>query len=101
MFEIIRGLIQKVRLVPMGGTLTIELSGDLAGILALSEAGKSDAAAASGALQIKMVAGVRFEPTIFRPARIAQILPMRRVAPSWRFSKHPSYSLLSQLSCAA
>jgi hypothetical protein len=51
-------LIQEVRLVPLGGKLTIELAGDLAGILALSEAGKSGSrVAGSRALQIKMVAG--------------------------------------------
>jgi hypothetical protein len=58
-FEIVRSLIKEVRLVPANGTLAIELAGDLAGILALSEAGKGDSSTASKALQIKMVAGAR------------------------------------------
>ena len=58
-FEIIRGLIREVRLVPVDGLLAIELAGDLAGILALSEAGKSGTSSVSKALQIKMVAGAR------------------------------------------
>jgi len=52
-------LIREVRLVPTDGGLTIELAGDLAGILALSEAGKESTASRSRALQIKMVAGTR------------------------------------------
>ena len=58
-FELIRSLIREVRLVPASGGLTIELVGDLAGILALSEAGKGSTASGSKALQIKMVAGTR------------------------------------------
>ena len=65
-FEIIRGLIAEVRLVPSEGALTIELAGDLAGILAVCEAHGKGAEASSKALQIKMVAGVGFEPTTFR-----------------------------------
>ena len=59
-FEIIRGLIAQVRLVPNGGELSIELLGDLAGILAVTERAK-DGGATPGekALQIKMVAGAR------------------------------------------
>ena len=66
-FEIIRGLIREVRLVPTEGVLAIELSGDLAGILAVCEGGASTSGvSASRALQIKMVAGAGFEPTTFR-----------------------------------
>ena len=65
-FELIRSLIREVRLVPADGGLTIELAGDLAGILALSEAGKGSTASGPRALQIKMVAGTGFEPVTFR-----------------------------------
>jgi site-specific DNA recombinase len=59
-FELIRGLIDAITLTPVEGRLEIELRGDLAGILALSEAGKPGAfSAKEKALQIKMVAGAR------------------------------------------
>ena len=59
-FELIRGLIDSVMLTPTDGKLEIELRGDLAGILALSEAGKGSAfSPKEKALQIKMVAGTR------------------------------------------
>ena len=45
----------------------LELRGDLAGILAISEAGKAGAfSPKEKALQIKMVAGRGFEPLTFR-----------------------------------
>jgi site-specific DNA recombinase len=57
-FELIRGLIDAVLLKPADGKLEIELRGELAGILALSEAGKASAfSPEEKALQIKMVAG--------------------------------------------
>jgi site-specific DNA recombinase len=57
---LIRSLIGAVILTPVDGKLEIELHGDLAGILALSEAGKQSAfSAKEKALQIKMVAGAR------------------------------------------
>ncbi len=66
-FGLIRGLIDAVVLMPVDGKLEIELRGDLAAILALSENGKNKAfSAREKALQIKMVAGVGFEPTTFR-----------------------------------
>ncbi len=57
-FEIIRSLIDEIRLVPEGGALEIELRGELAGILALaSESTKARGLPTSGlAEQIKMVA---------------------------------------------
>jgi hypothetical protein len=58
-FEIVRSLIQEVRLVPVKGELSIELVGDLAGILAVAQGGKEGLSASSAALQIKMVAGAR------------------------------------------
>ena len=66
-FELIRGLIDAIMLTPVDGTLEIELRGDLAGILALSEAGEAGAfSRKEKALQIKMVAGRGFEPLTFR-----------------------------------
>jgi DNA invertase Pin-like site-specific DNA recombinase len=59
-FGLIRSLIDAVILTPVDRKLEIELRGDLAGILALSEAGKSSAFSPNEkALQIKMVAGAR------------------------------------------
>jgi site-specific DNA recombinase len=57
-FGVIRGLIDGVVLTPAGDKLEIQLRGDLAGILALSEVGKGKAfSPKEKALQIKMVAG--------------------------------------------
>jgi site-specific DNA recombinase len=58
--ELIRGLIDAIILTPVGGKLEIELRGDLAGIIAISEAGKASTfSPKEKALQIKMVAGAR------------------------------------------
>ena len=66
-FDIVRGLVDEVRIVPTNGEITIELRGELAGILALAEGAKQSARSPEDqALQIKMVAGVGFEPTTFR-----------------------------------
>jgi site-specific DNA recombinase len=66
-FELIRGLIDAIILTPADGKLNIELRGDLAGILAMSEAAKAEAfSPKEKALQIKMVAGRGFEPLTFR-----------------------------------
>jgi len=57
-FELIRGLVDVIILTPVDGELEIELRGDLAGILAMSEAGSAGAfSPKEKALQIKMVAG--------------------------------------------
>jgi site-specific DNA recombinase len=54
-------------LTPANGKLEIELRGDLAGILALSKAGEvSTFSTKERALQIKLVAGIGFEPMTFR-----------------------------------
>ena len=66
-FDIIRSLIDEVRLVPQDGDLGVELKGELAGILSLCDTKKKPAASyEERAKQIKMVAGVGFEPTTFR-----------------------------------
>ncbi len=56
-FDIIRSLISEIRLVPVDGVIAIELTGDLAGILAISAGPTGEGSAVSKALQIKMVAG--------------------------------------------
>lgn len=60
-FELIRSLIDEIRLVPDDGELRIELKGELAGILALAAGSKKpgNLSAAGLAEQIKMVAGTR------------------------------------------
>ena len=66
-FDIIRELIDEVRLVPENGELRIDLRGELAGILSLCDSKKKPASSyEERAQQIKMVAGVGFEPTTFR-----------------------------------
>jgi site-specific DNA recombinase len=66
-FELIRSLIDEVRLIPKDGELRISLKGELAGILSLADSHKKPATSEEGrAEQIKMVAGVGFEPTTFR-----------------------------------
>ncbi len=68
-FDTIRSLIEVIRLVPEDGDLRIEIKGELGGILALCEAAETRKPGRDGrarAEQIKMVAGVGFEPTTFR-----------------------------------
>ena len=68
--EILRGLIDKIVIhsaeaEPHG--FVVDLEGDLAGILSLCQEGKKAAGLSSDDLvQIKLVAGVGFEPTTFR-----------------------------------
>ena len=65
--EIIRSLVDEIVLTPEHGELRIDLKGELAGILAMSTDSKKPAAATrDGFEQIKLVAGVGFEPTTFR-----------------------------------
>ena len=65
--ELIRSLIEAIVLIPEQGSLKVEVRGELAAILAYGEdrkkPGRTDRALAE---QIKMVAGVGFEPTTFR-----------------------------------
>jgi hypothetical protein len=67
-FEPIRSLIDEIRLVPEAGALRVELRGELAGILALAaDSNKPGNLSTAGlAEQIKMVAGIGFEPMTFR-----------------------------------
>lgn len=57
----LRSLIGEIRMIPQDGKLAIELSGELAGMLWLSEAGqqKSPAGSTDGAGQMTLVAGAR------------------------------------------
>ena len=68
--EAIRTLIQEVRLIPGGGTLQIELFGELAALLALCtrhtrEHPRGDARVLDD-VQVTLVAGAGFEPATFR-----------------------------------
>jgi hypothetical protein len=66
-FELIRGLIDAIVLTPVDGKLQIELRGDLAMILAMSEAKQPSAfSPKEKAVQIAVVAGRGFEPLTFR-----------------------------------
>ena len=65
-FELLRGLVDSIIVTPAEGKLEIELRGDLAGILAVSRARRTEASSKEKALQIKMVAGRGFEPLTFR-----------------------------------
>lgn len=56
---LIRSLIEGVRLTPVDGQLEIELKGDFAGILAISDAAQTTSERDGKALQIKVVAGAR------------------------------------------
>jgi site-specific DNA recombinase len=64
--EVLRSLIDEVRLVPDNGRLEIELAGDLAGILALAADSKKPVTAGRDGLQVTLVAGRGFEPLTFR-----------------------------------
>ena len=65
--EATRQLIEKVRLVPKGNTLNIELFGELAALISLSigPKDKHPLADAEG-VQVTLVAGAGFEPATFR-----------------------------------
>jgi site-specific DNA recombinase len=61
-FDVVRSLVEEVRIIPTGDEITIELRGELAGILALAETAKMGSSSTQDeALQIKMVAGARFD----------------------------------------
>ncbi len=67
--SIIRGLLSEIRLIPDDGTYTIELVGELAGLLALgvpqNERSRPEAAC-SRLCSTQVVAGAGFEPATFR-----------------------------------
>ncbi len=63
--SIIRSLLSEIRMIPECGILTIELVGELAGLLSLGIP-KSKQSHPKVACSTVMVAGVGFEPTTFR-----------------------------------
>jgi site-specific DNA recombinase len=69
-FELIRSLIEKVVVTPVAGDVRVDLHGQLAGILGLCREGRRGAGAPRRVqdleAQVKVVAGVGFEPTTFR-----------------------------------
>ena len=66
-FEVIRSLIDEIVLTPVQGKLRVDLKGDLAGLLRLAQDAKNPASEnKDGIAQVKLVAGVGFEPTTFR-----------------------------------
>ena len=67
--ELVRGLVDRITLYPEGKSQRVEVRGELAAILALSQGAQSVRGAAAApdlAMQIKMVAGTGFEPVTFR-----------------------------------
>ena len=68
--ELVRGLIEEIRLVPADGHLRIEVRGELAAILRLTEGARhskgADLSIDALSEQVKMVAGTGFEPVTFR-----------------------------------
>ncbi len=67
--EALRGLISKIRMIPDADAPNghhIELSGELAGILALGEPKTTKPPRIARVGSVTMVAGVGFEPTTFR-----------------------------------
>ncbi len=67
--DVVRGLIEAITLIPEDGKLRVEIRGELASILALSASGRTAPSAVSAeavAQQVKMVAGIGFEPMTFR-----------------------------------
>jgi DNA invertase Pin-like site-specific DNA recombinase len=88
--ELIRSLVDEVRLIPEGGQLRVSLRGELAGILGLCEAAeaakkpKAGGDAAGLAEQVKMVAGAGYQrylrlwnrPLVYRYSTVSR--PSRR-----------------------
>ena len=58
-------MIEAIRLVPENGALAIELAGELAGILALTDE-KTPRPFGPRGRQVTLVAGAGFEPAAFR-----------------------------------
>ena len=62
----VHSLVDKIVLTPRDGKLQVDLAGDLAAILAMATNKKPAENEPDGMVQVKMVAGVGFEPTTFR-----------------------------------
>ena len=61
--NVLRDLIDEMRLSPDGRTLRIELFGELASLIALAQ---ENPRSAQAGVQVTLVAGVGFEPATFR-----------------------------------
>jgi site-specific DNA recombinase len=61
----LRSLVSRIVLTPEHGQVAIGVNGDLAGILAIAHE-KTPPASADGVSQVKLVAGIGFEPMTFR-----------------------------------
>ena len=68
--DLVRSLVEAITLIPEQARLRIEVRGELGAILRLAEgartAGSADPRTGTLCDQVKMVAGVGFEPTTFR-----------------------------------
>ena len=64
--EIMRGLIDRIVLTPMGDALRAELHGDLAVLARFAQTGNGKTESADDSARLSVVAGVGFEPTTFR-----------------------------------
>jgi site-specific DNA recombinase len=63
--EVVRGLIEEIRVTPEGDGNTVELAGELAALLRLGES-KNAASIEEAARSGLLVAGIGFEPMTFR-----------------------------------
>lgn len=63
---IVRGLVDRITLVPENGSLSIVLRGDLAAMLAFASNSKKPSLLGDGLVQGSLVAGTGFEPVTFR-----------------------------------
>ncbi|MGK9235799.1 recombinase family protein [Inquilinus limosus] len=63
---IVRGLVDRITLVPEGGALSIVLRGDLAAMLVFAWNSKKPSLLGDGLVQGSLVAGTGFEPVTFR-----------------------------------
>ena len=64
--QLVRSLVEEITLTPEAGELRVDLKGDLAAILAIASNKKPAGESPDGLAQVKLVAGVGFEPTTFR-----------------------------------
>ena len=65
--DLIRSLVSEITLMPVNGELKLDLKGELANILNLCRGPKSSQQLSEQSIeQLKLVAGVGFEPTTFR-----------------------------------
>ncbi|RZF59134.1 recombinase family protein, partial [Sphingomonas populi] len=63
--EILRSLVSAIVLTPGDDGLSIDVQGDLAGILSIASNAKNPAVLRAGCLQVSLVAGTGFEPVTF------------------------------------